>query len=883
VTGREPRDLDTFLPPGGALRGRLWQELQSDLAGRQALEAGVRVGPYRVVRELGRGGMGTVYLAERADGQFQQRVALKVLRPEMETEEVLRRFEQERQILASLHHAGIARLFDGGRTDDGRPYFVMEYADGVPIDGHCDANGLPVEERLRLFMKVGEAVQHAHRKLVVHRDLKPSNILVTADGEVKLLDFGIAKVLEAGAGSQAAPVAATTVQVMTPEYASPEQVRGDPVTTASDIYQLGLLLYELLTGRRPHRPHEGTMAELCRAICETSPLAPSAMFSAKTGAAAVPGTDWAPETASRLRSTTPERLRRRLAGDLDTIALMALRKEPERRYTTANEMVEDVQRHLAGWPVRARPATFRYQAGRFLRRHRLAAAAIGLLVLSLAVGVSATAWQAVRARRAAARAQAVTEFLISLFELSSTRRPQSQEVTARELLDRGVQRLDADLADQPDLRASLLGVMGGVYASLGHYDPAAALLERTVALHRQQRPGDRPELARLLSDLASVRGSQGEYGQAAALARESLAMQRRIGGPDHPDIAIALDRLAAALSNQGQQAEVEPLLQEALAMRRRLYGNAHHDVARGINRLGILRFERGDYVGAATHGREALRIARSLPGDGYPSVPESMANLATALSRGGQTAEAVTLQREAVRRFRQHLGDQHPELAPFLRSLATDLKADRQPQEATEVYGQVLAIERATYGPEHHEVAKTTHDLANLLQEQGRLDEAEAHHRQCITILRKLLPPTHPHMGRALSGLASALNEQGKYVEAESSFRQAVTILERGLPPGHDLTAKAQVGLGRALVGQGRRLAEAQGLLERAAAAYRVTFGAADPRTAEVVLHLGACLLARGERQEGRALVKGSLPVLLQAYGEADPRARRARLILASR
>jgi serine/threonine-protein kinase len=855
VSDEETRD-DGLLQSGGALKGRLWQELEQDLAGGEPAPPGARVGPYQVVRELGRGGMGTVYLAERADGQFQQRVAIKVLRPDMASDDILQRFDQERRILASLQHAAIARLFDGGTTDDGRPYFVMEYADGVPIDAHCDARSLPVEDRLRLFLRVGEAVQHAHRNLVVHRDLKPSNILVSADGEVKLLDFGIAKVLE---GAPDRPSAArTTVRVMTPEYASPEQVRGDPVTTASDVYQLGLLLYEMLTGRRPHAAHERTIVDLVRAISETAPAAPSTVAST-------------------------DRLRRRLSGDLDMIVLMALRKEPDRRYATAHDMVEDVRRHLTGWPVRARPDTVRYRTGKFLRRHRLAAGAAALVVVSLAAGLSATAWQAARARRAAARAEAVTEFLVRVFELTSSDDPRSEQATVRSVLDRGVQRLDADLADQPGLRASLLGVMGRVYASLGLYDPAAALLEKTLALHRQQQRGDDLETARVLSDLAGVRGSQGDYVRATALARESLAMQTRLHPGDHRDVADTMDRLARSLSDQGPSPEVEPLVRESLAMRRRLYGNVHRDVVGSLNHLGTLLYERGDYPGAEASYAEALAIARGLPVDVDSSVPQSMANLASAVSKRGRTGEAVPLLQEAVRLFRRRLGDTHPELAPFLRNLGTALKADGRLQEATDVYRQVLDIERTALGPEHHEVAKTTYDLAAVLHDQGRLDEAVADYRRCVAILQKLLPPPHPHHGRAMNGRGRALNDRGDHAEAEALLRQALPILTAALPPGHDLIAAAQDGLGHALVGQGRKLAEAEDLLGRARDAYRATFGPRDPRTAEAQVHLAACLAARGQRPKARALLEDSLPVLVRAYGDADRRTRQARLLFASR
>ncbi|MGH9162450.1 MAG: serine/threonine-protein kinase, partial [Vicinamibacteraceae bacterium] len=382
---------DGFLQSGGALRGPLWQDLSDKLAARDGVASGDRLGPYAIVKEIGHGGMGAVYLAERQDGQFEQRVALKLLEHDTTRASVVQRFEQERRILAALNHPGIARLFDGGATSDGRPYFVMEYVDGMPIDRYCDDRRLTVDQRLRLFTKVGEAVQHAHRNLVVHRDLKPSNILVTANGEVKLLDFGIAKVLDAGVAHASA--AHTNTRVMTPAYASPEQLRGETVTTASDIYQLGLLLYELLTGRRPYGRYERTPHELERAISETAPLPPSTAVTGgdtsrdrRTGPVA-DGEGSFPEIASRRGGTTPERLRRRLSGDLDTMVLMALRKEPERRYATVAQMTEDVLRHLSGLPVRARPDTLGYRTSKFVRRHARAVAGVAAALI-LVVGIA---------------------------------------------------------------------------------------------------------------------------------------------------------------------------------------------------------------------------------------------------------------------------------------------------------------------------------------------------------------------------------------------------------------------------------------------------------------------------------------------------------------
>src|SRR5690606_33623906 len=382
---------------------------------------GHQVGAYRLLHEIGRGGMGSVYLAERMDGQFEQRVAVKLLRRGLDTDDVLRRFLAERQILASLSHPQIAHLLDGGATPDGRPYLVMEYVEGEPIDVYCDARRLTIVERLARFLGVARAVQYAHRNLGVHRDLQPANILVTAQGGVKLLDFGIAKLLEAGGEAESEQHTLAGFRMMTPEYASPEQVRGEAVTTASDVYQLGLLLYELLAGDRPYRLAGRSPSEIERVICQEQAPRPSTTLLPRRGTDSggdpVPRTT--PEQAAAARRTTPQRLHRQLRGDLDAIISTALRKEPQERYASAEALVEDLERWLAGQPVRARGDAWTYRARRFAGRHRWALSAAAAFVLLLGAYAATVSVQASRVRRALAQARLeaeksaeVTEFLI---------------------------------------------------------------------------------------------------------------------------------------------------------------------------------------------------------------------------------------------------------------------------------------------------------------------------------------------------------------------------------------------------------------------------------------------------------------------------------------
>jgi eukaryotic-like serine/threonine-protein kinase len=398
------RTLDRLLAAHARAEGFLERSALPDLvemldAQDQPLAVGHQLGAYRVVKEIGRGGMGAVYLAERADAEFRKQVAIKLIKRGMDTDAVTRQFRNERQILASLEHPHIARLLDGGTSASGLPFFVMEHVEGIPIDAYCDDRRLSVSERLQLFSQVCAAVSYAHQRLVVHRDLKPSNILVTKEGLPKLLDFGIARIMTAEAGAQTYSTVAG-MRLMTPEYASPEQIQGLPATTLSDVYSLGVLLYELLTGHSPYRLPSRSPEHFIPAILDAEPETPSAVITRTDEATTAAGvkTTLTPDRVSATREGSPDRLRRRLRGDLDNIVLKAMRKEPARRYASVAELAQDLQRHLVGLPVSARRDTVSYRARKFVRRNRAAVIAGALLLTSLAGGLVASAWQARRAR-----------------------------------------------------------------------------------------------------------------------------------------------------------------------------------------------------------------------------------------------------------------------------------------------------------------------------------------------------------------------------------------------------------------------------------------------------------------------------------------------------
>ncbi len=620
--------------------------------------AGTAVGRYRLLEEIGRGGMGTVYRAERADGAFEQTAALKLVRRGMDSDAVLRRFHHERQVLAALDHPNVARLLDGGRSEEGRPYFVMELVEGEPITAYCDRRRLGVEARLRLFLQVCEAVAFAHRNLVVHRDLKPSNVLVTDDErgrpQAKLLDFGIAKLLSA----DTVPGATLTQPghlLLTPQYAAPEQIRGEAVTTATDVYALGVLLYELLTGQPPYRLGSSSPAELERVIGGVEPPRPSAAV--------------APGEEAEARGVSAERLKKRLAGDLDQVCLKALRKEPERRYASAEALGEDVERHLAGLPVTARPDTVGYRARTFVRRHRapvVATAAVVVVFLAL-VGFYTVrlAAERDRAQQEAATAEQVTALLAGIFrgsDPSNTAKGERSglDVTAQELLDRGARRIE-ELEGEPLVQAELTNVIGRVYRELGLYEEAQTFLERALAMRRRLLGENHPDVATSMNGLAIVLFDRGAYDEAEQLYRETLAMRRRLLGENHPDVAISMSNLAVHLHDTGRYDaydEAESLLREALATQRQLLGEDHPDVATALNDLAFLLKARGAYEEAEPLLREALAMAIRLRGQEHFYVAISLVNLGRLLIDTGRVEEAEPLLRQALDTYIRVLGKQ---------------------------------------------------------------------------------------------------------------------------------------------------------------------------------------------------------------------------------
>jgi non-specific serine/threonine protein kinase/serine/threonine-protein kinase len=613
AAGKEPDPRTTAIPGRRSAPERL--ETRNDDFAAATRAGDVRVGPYRVLHELGRGGMGVVYLAVREGDRAQRRVAVKVLKRGMDTDDVLRRFEVERAVLAALNHPGVARLYDGGETTEGLPYFVMEHVEGLPIDKYCDVNRLDIDRRLALFRQVCLAVHCAHQNLIVHRDIKPSNIIVTADGQPKLLDFGIAKLINPGLSPVAAGATAPDLRVMTPEYASPEQVRGQPVGTASDVYSLGVLLYELVTGHAPYRLRSRVRAEIERVVCEEDPEAPSTAVSKVEQVASDHGdaAPITPEAVSRTREGRPDRLRRRLAGDIDNIVLMAMRKEQARRYASAEQFAEDIQRHLDGMPVIARPDTFAYRASKFARRHRYGVAAVIVCAVSVTggLGLAASGWHDATQARDGERL--LKQAAQRERDLAARRFDQVRALARTFMFDfhDAIQELDGSIPARELL----------VRTALAYLDPLAAEAEGNRGLQL--------ELASAYDRVGDILGgirnpTTGEFGEALEQYRKALAIRQAVADQD-PQSADAMDALADSHENIGdhllQSGDVDGAVEarraalqirEALANRSEDALEARRGVAVALANVGEALARVGDGAGATEHYRRSLELREAL-------------------------------------------------------------------------------------------------------------------------------------------------------------------------------------------------------------------------------------------------------------------------------
>jgi eukaryotic-like serine/threonine-protein kinase len=784
-----------------------------DLVGRT-------LGAWRLTRRLGQGGMGVVYLAERADGAFEKQVAVKVLPGGTAFGSERERFARERRFLARLEHPGIARLLDGGVSSEGLPFLVMEYVEGEPIDVYCDRNRLSVRERVGLFRKVLEAVEYAHRNLIIHRDLKPANILVAGDGSVKLLDFGIARVVnDEGADADVTALTRWGGRPLTPAFASPEQICGEVLTTASDVYSLGVLLYRLIAGQGPYDVSGLTPGQAERIVCHTDPAAPSG---AVAHGAATLNAD--PEEIARLRRTTVGRLRRTLRGDLDTVVLTALAKEPHRRYASAAALSQDLGRYLAERPVEARRAGMRYRVGKFVRR-RPGVTAVALTALIAVVGYGVTLnlhAQRLEVERNSARVEAelrgeVSDFLFGIFRGASPQLGGSEDLTARQLLDRGAVNLAAFDGD-PGVAVELSALLGNVYGSIGRYEEAALHMERSLELREEHDLAVPAEVAATLLQLASNYTSLSRFPEAEDAMNRALELRLDEFGDRHELVTDAMNSLGDLFRRQGRLDQAEVVLTEALEMRRELLGPrdlrvsvtlsnlalvqwaggdpgraaalleeawdilVEHDAlddtgaASTANNLGVLYRQMGRWEESREMYHFALRIRREVLGHRHPAVASTLNNLAAVLYRMGETQAAEEAVREALDQRIEFHGEDDPLVAQSLNSLGNVLWAQEDWSGSAHYLARALAIQEARFGRGSNAVAVTLNNLANALRDGGELWRAESKYLEALAILRTNQGPTHPNVAAVLFQLGLLYRIDGNLAEAERRLTESLEI-----------------------------------------------------------------------------------------------------------
>ncbi|MEO1034928.1 MAG: tetratricopeptide repeat protein [Pseudomonadota bacterium] len=743
------------------------------------------IGPYRLVELISEGGMGRVYLAERDDEQFQQKVAIKVLGTSLPSKLLVDRFRAERQMLANLNHPCVAKLLDGGETDDGLPYLVMEFVEGDALLDYCARQRLGLAERLELFIKVCGAIQHAHQNLIIHRDIKSNNIIVDPTGRPKLLDFGIAKLLQDDAGSL---VTQDGGRFMTPANASPEQILGQPVTAATDVYALGLLLYEMLVGLPAYDVRDTKGAEFARLVCETMPSKPSVRATQSPN--------------DRFSETIPDRVRRSLSGDLDTIIMKALRKEPQRRYATAAALADDVQRYLAHRPVAARPEGLLYVAGKFARRNRTLLGIATVFVALIGVAITQVIAERNRASAEAANAAAALAFMVDTFGSSDPNVTKGETVTAKAVLDRGAEQLTRNSKLSASTRALLGDTIGQVYKNLGLYEPAYEQLSAAAALHESL--GQTSALVNTLRHVGAAQSEQGDFPAAKATLERALALAESIYPSDHTETATTMAWLAQELGNNSLHDESIALFERAIAMRERLGETSDTGYIESRYGLGEVLMITGSFEDSEANFRVALEAATDSVGLRNSLTIKIMQSLAVSLHEAGKLEEAEPYYLQADALEREVLGDDHSAREYTLTSIGRLYRHMGRYEEAERYLRAAVAAAKRSLGDRNVFTGYDMINLANFLASRGNYDEAEPLYVEALDIYAEALPKNHLYVASASIGFSKLLHVLDRPKEAQSYAEAAVAISEAILPDVHTVKGNAIFMLGLTLMGQGQ-------------------------------------------------------------------------------
>jgi len=827
-------------PEGAGPFDRLFASFQGAFSPNQrpGIEVGDRIGPYRVEGLLGQGGMGTVLLASRADGQFRQKVAIKLLRHDIVGEEPRRHFLIERQILARLDHPSIARVFDGGRTEDGRPYLVMEYVEGEPIDRYCERHGLGVRERLGLFMAVCDAVHCAHQSLIVHRDLKPANILVSEDGRPRLLDFGVAKLLAEGTEGGRA-----VWSPLTPEYASPEQVRGDPVTTASDVYALGVLLYRLLCDEALGAPGQMASRRRFASLADEAPLPPS-------------------------RRAIDARSGRCLRGDLDAIVLKALERDPRERYASAAELALEIDRHLAGHPVLARGDGAWYRIGKLVRRHPAAAGLMLTVMVSLAGFGAAMGIHADRVSRERDRAERLTGLLSDVLASADPTVVPGAEVTVREALDRAVERWRQRPETDPEVRARLMGVIAAAYNNLDQPERAIGLGQETVDLLRGSVPPDDPLFLRSLDQLGDYLTYAARSDSARSVLDEAMRIARGLGPGRRVELAQTLVTYGLMLQMGGDPDAARPLYEEALEIYRGMAAPPDSALEATLANLGWVAHAKADWETAELRFREVLGLRTGRLGADDPATALSMLDLSDALGRQEAVDEALSLAGSALATMRRTYPSPHTQLANALRANAQLLARKGRLEEAAALQREALAMLEEIGGENTAPTVYATNTLAWIVERQGDLDEAVVLYGEAAEGFAAVVGEMHPFTSVVRTNIAWAEHLRGRDDVAEAIYRARIPVLDSAWA-GTPAIAPTLLNFATVLRTRGE-CGEAEPFLDRAVLLEAGAWPADHERVIRARRLLGACLEDLGRFEDAEAALLEVRGALVETRGPAD-------------
>jgi eukaryotic-like serine/threonine-protein kinase len=868
---------------------------------------GKQIGKYKLLKKIASGGMGAVYLAERTDGQFEHKVAVKLIKPGMDSEQIIKRFQNERQILASLDHPNIAQLLDGGLLEGNLPYFTMEYVEGEPIDVYCDKYKLSIKERLQLFQTVCSAVQYAHRNLVIHRDLKPGNILVTSDGTVKLLDFGIAKVF--GDGNDIPEMAALTkhgLKVMTPEYASPEQMQGKTVTTSTDIYSLGVILYQLLTGQHPFILKDKTPSEIEKIICEENPVRPSTALRKNSAFANEVTFHKVLEEIGQNRQLNPNRLKKELSGELDTICLTGLRKESERRYSSPEQFSEDISRYLNGRPISALRDSISYRSRKFIKRHKasVVAALISFIIINTLV-IYYTYQLAVErdhAQLEAEKSSQVSDFLIKLFEVSDPSQSKGETITARELLDSGTERIESELAEQPAIQAELYNVVGKVYMSLGLYSKSQNLLEKALEINKKEfgelyyriantynllgslfhlngeyetsveyynaalkiydeskNEFEAPK-SEVIFNKASVVHDQGNYELADSLYRISIQMRSAIYGEKSIEVAESLTGLAKLLNDIADYENSEKMYKETLEIKREILGDLHPSVTQSMVDLGYLYEVLGRWSESEKLFLNALELDIKMLGEDHPSITNNWFSLGSLLHNMGKYNEAEYFLTKSLNGDIKNFGLDHPYVALDQNNLAGVFSAKGEIEKAERLYRDALKVQKKVLGDEHPEVATTTSNLGMVFLKKGMLDSAELYGKRALEIRKKLLGEEHPHVSISMNHLANVYLKMKDYEKAGALYQGALEMKQKLLGNENVSVVVPMLSFASFKIETGDTVA-AEKLLKESLLISEKVYPSGHPNISNTLFELGKLLNEKKEFSEAAKVLGRSLDI----------------------